>query len=335
MADDNSADSSTDALVRWAATCVETFLESFAGMLQPSTSLEQRLERFVARSSAPGSTRRVVLITSGGTTVPLERNCVRSIDNFSSGTRGAWSCEEFLEKHEEYDVLFLTRGGSAQPFVSDFQEVLFSDDDRGDPTYLHACVEKVMAHCHGPRFLRVEFTTVFEYLHLVRLMSKHLKPLGSRVMVYLAAAVSDFYVPETRLPTNKIQSRPEDKFQIELEKTPKALGVVRHIWLPEAYVVSFKLETDETILIDKARAAVAAYNVDCVVANLLQTRKELVQLVRGVDEAPMLLRRDACVAGSRLETKLVATLVEFHSRSTTGSRSAYQLSLPRMPCTYI
>ena len=45
---------------------------------------------------------------TGGTTGPLEKNCVRSIDNFSSGTRGAWSCEEFLERHEGYDVLAQT-----------------------------------------------------------------------------------------------------------------------------------------------------------------------------------------------------------------------------------
>ena len=40
--------------------------------------------------------RPVVCVTSGGTTVPLERNCVRFIDNFSGGTRGALSAEEFL-----------------------------------------------------------------------------------------------------------------------------------------------------------------------------------------------------------------------------------------------
>ena len=33
----------------------------------------------------------------GGTVVPLERRCVRFIDNFSAGTRGALSAEEFLE----------------------------------------------------------------------------------------------------------------------------------------------------------------------------------------------------------------------------------------------
>ena len=41
--------------------------------------------------------RPLVCITSGGTTVPLERQCVRYIDNFSAGTRGALSTERFLE----------------------------------------------------------------------------------------------------------------------------------------------------------------------------------------------------------------------------------------------
>ena len=46
----------------------------------------------------PGELKRpMVCVTSGGTTVPLERRCVRFIDNFSGGTRGALSAERFLE----------------------------------------------------------------------------------------------------------------------------------------------------------------------------------------------------------------------------------------------
>jgi phosphopantothenate-cysteine ligase len=41
--------------------------------------------------------RPVAVVTSGGTTVPLERRCVRFIDNFSSGQRGALSTEELLQ----------------------------------------------------------------------------------------------------------------------------------------------------------------------------------------------------------------------------------------------
>ena len=35
----------------------------------------------------------IVCVSSGGTTVPLEQNTVRFIDNFSSGERGAVSAE--------------------------------------------------------------------------------------------------------------------------------------------------------------------------------------------------------------------------------------------------
>jgi phosphopantothenate---cysteine ligase (ATP) len=37
--------------------------------------------------------RKIAVVTSGGTAVPLERNTVRFIDNFSTGTRGA-KCTE-------------------------------------------------------------------------------------------------------------------------------------------------------------------------------------------------------------------------------------------------
>ena len=49
-------------------------------------------------SSGPSSGGRpVAVVTSGGTTVPLERNCVRFIDNFSRGQRGALSAEQLLQ----------------------------------------------------------------------------------------------------------------------------------------------------------------------------------------------------------------------------------------------
>lgn len=53
--------------------------------------------------------RPVVCVTSGGTTVPLERHCVRFIDNFSGGTRGALSAENFLQvsQHSLLQILIL------------------------------------------------------------------------------------------------------------------------------------------------------------------------------------------------------------------------------------
>jgi len=77
----------------WLASCVEqvkTFVHQFSGK------------------------KTIVLVTSGGTTVPLEKNTVRFIDNFSGGTRGSCSAEEFLK--QGYAVIFAHRKNSLQPF---------------------------------------------------------------------------------------------------------------------------------------------------------------------------------------------------------------------------
>jgi hypothetical protein len=60
------------------------------------SSFLEKLHIFIQRHSGPTG-RPIACVTSGGTTVPLERNCVRFIDNFSAGTRGAMSTEQFLQ----------------------------------------------------------------------------------------------------------------------------------------------------------------------------------------------------------------------------------------------
>jgi len=54
--------------------------------------------------------RPIIFITSGGTSVPLEKNTVRSIENFSTGRRGALSAEYFLKAG--FPVVFFYREGS-------------------------------------------------------------------------------------------------------------------------------------------------------------------------------------------------------------------------------
>ena len=55
-----------------------------------------------------------MVVTSGGTLVPLEKNMVRFIDNFSTGSRGSKSAEWFLA--HGYAVVFMHRTGSIRPF---------------------------------------------------------------------------------------------------------------------------------------------------------------------------------------------------------------------------
>lgn len=52
---------------------------------------QQRIEEFLDHHRIVG--KCVAVVTSGGTTVPLEQNTVRFLDNFSTGSRGAASTE--------------------------------------------------------------------------------------------------------------------------------------------------------------------------------------------------------------------------------------------------
>jgi hypothetical protein len=175
----------------------------------------QFLQHHAAAPAAAGAAaapvtlaRPVVVITSGGTTVPLERNCVRFIDNFSKGTRGALSAEQFLQAG--YAVIFLSRHGSAQPFVSDFQEELGAQTltdlfelgtDGGlrvhaaQQSQMAAAVARVQAVLQEGRYLHLPYTTLFEYLKYLHAIADALAPGGPAVLFYLAAAVSDFFMP--------------------------------------------------------------------------------------------------------------------------------------------
>lgn len=297
--------------------------------------LEAHLERDGGPNGVPK--RRVVCVSSGGTTVPLEKACVRFIDNFSKGTRGAHSAEEFLAAG--YAVIFLARGGSAQPFVAELQESLGveslvktfcerANDAESSGSSSGLCIDtsyeqnltliknigRAKAAMREGRFLRVEFTTVFEYIAYLRLISHSLAPYGRWSMLYLAAAVSDFFVPWNEVADHKIQSD-GNELRLVLHPVPKALSVLRTSWAPESFVVSFKLETDENLLMIKAAKSLVVYGVHLVIANELLSRKERVYLVRNEpseqsSSRPRVTRIDR--QSANIETELVKAVVQAH-----------------------
>ena len=286
-------------------------------------------------------------ITSGGTTVPLERHCVRFIDNFSGGTRGALSVEAFLEAG--YAVIFLTRKHSIQPFTKGlpsgdivdcltqaldgvaggggggggavafpgFSKSPLSPQAAGaggaggadgpgpaspsatttttpppPPTprtgaataatdLIARAVASARACGEAGTLLRLRFETLAQYLTALRTVATGLAPCGPAAAFYLAAAVSDFYLPSAALTEHKIQSADVGGvgLTLTLARTPKMLGALRAAWAPGAFVVGFKLETDPAILLAKAARSIGAYGLHCVVANMLDTRKEQVLLV--------------------------------------------------------
>ncbi|CAE8606085.1 unnamed protein product [Polarella glacialis] len=252
------------------------FFSSTTKLRPELEALRPQLARFVSQATAKG--QKVALVTSGGTTVPLELNTVRFIDNFSTGTRGALCTEEFLRA--DYAVVLLHRKGSNFPFVTDlvkrlhespYELVSQRDQSEKQPSSGLPDLQE--------RLLAVGFTTLFEYLFLLRECCQSLASAGPGALIMLAAAVSDFYVPEKEMSAEKIQSRSLDGLTIQLRNVPKMLGALR-LWAPEAFVVSFKLETNPNILLAKAAGSLQKYGVDAVCSNVLQTIRDLVIIVQ-------------------------------------------------------
>lgn len=268
------------------------------------------------------SSRRVVLVTSGGTTVPLENQTVRFIDNFSAGTRGATSAEYFLQ--QGYAVIFLHRQFSLLPysrhyshstncFLDFMDEAAPSDSANSDhgpivvrneyQDEMRDVLRKYRYAKQNNLLLLIPFTTVSEYLFELRMLAKCMNPLGPNALFYLAAAVSDFFIPRDRMAEHKIQSSeipkefsgPEEavdaddiytggfeqkqatsskKLVVNLDPVPKFLHQLVDGWSPEgSMIVSFKLETDPNLLVYKAQTALDTYAHHLVVGNLLSTRK--------------------------------------------------------------
>ena len=144
-----------------------------------------------------------------------------------------------------------------------------------------AALAKARAAAVAGTLLRISFETLFEYLVYLRAIAETLAPFGPRAAFYLAAAVSDFFVPLSSMAEHKIQSSEfgAQGLTLQLAKTPKMLGALRESWAPRAFVVGFKLETEEAILVAKAAKSIASYGLHAVVANILETRKERVLIV--------------------------------------------------------
>ena len=109
----------------------------------------------------------------------------------------------------------------------------------------------------------------------------------------MAAAISDFYIPFSKMVKDKIQSKGGHSggLTLNLDNTPKCLKYFKYCLesqlsndlssLIKCYLISFKLETleDTTFLFDKARKAIEKYGSTVVVSNFLQTRKKEIWMV--------------------------------------------------------
>lgn len=255
---------------------------------------------------------------------------MRFLDNFSAGKRGAASAEYFLAAG--YAVIFLSRQHSqfpytrryshtTNPFFDILQEPESSDGAQEVRVQQHqvATLLPVLRAYHQARqagcLLPVPFVTVVEYLFLLRGISEAMQPLGRHAMHYLAAAVSDFFIPLDHMSEHKIQSG-DGALHLTLEPVPKVLGSLVQEWAPASYVISFKLETDRELIVPKAEKSLERYGHQLVIGNELSTRKTEVTLVERTSDGtytttPMRIPADT---PREIEQDIITTLTDRHVR---------------------
>ncbi|KAG8999284.1 hypothetical protein FRB94_006269 [Tulasnella sp. JGI-2019a] len=272
------------------------------------------------------------------------------------GTRGATSAEYFLDAG--YAVIFMHRQFSLQPFsrhyshsLNPFMDLLAVEEDgpgmagaappaivivpEARTKLLSVLTAYRKAHVDGT-LLTLNFVTVNDYLWLLKAVSEEMAVLKRRAMYYLAAAVSDFFLPTQKMSEHKIQSG-KGTLNIEMDQVPKILKPMVDEWTPEGFVVSFKLETDSKILIPKARASLERYGHQVVIGNELNRRKFEVVFVskapsrskstitptstvesNSKGESPMVeewlrLSQDEIEQGKEIESDIVERLVRLHA----------------------
>lgn len=125
------------------------------------------------------------------------------------------------------------------------------------------------------RLLFLDYFSVVDYLFLLIEISAI---LNKDSILFLAAAVSDFYLPDTSVSEHKIQSS-RTSLNLNLKPVPKMIGLLRKHCCPESFIVSFKLETEEALVVRKGQESLIKYGHDLVVSNCLATRKHQVILI--------------------------------------------------------
>lgn len=143
---------------------------------------------------------------------------------------------------------------------------------------------------HANQLLAIPFVTVTEYLFLMSETARLVEPLHHRALFYLAATVSDFYIPDDQLPEHKgssSRSRQADAWQrLEWHQVPEFLGYFKTKGAPDAFFVSLTngpLETDVALVRRKAQQSMEkdGMHLVVVVANeLLDTRSNQVLLIQ-------------------------------------------------------
>ncbi|KJP87021.1 hypothetical protein AK88_03303 [Plasmodium fragile] len=250
---------------------------------------------------------QIILITSGGTKVPLEKVPIRHMENFSTGKRGAHMCEYFLKKNKK--VIFLHRKGTFMPFECHLKCATRMDSVRVVDGHITLTISEQdnqavikdakLYEQFRQNVLCISFESIFDYgfyltaicdlLHkdardrqvgLTTMDVKTSEVLPMSHIIILCAAVSDFYIPFAKLSKHKINSETNETLSLRMQLAPKFYKLTKE-YFPLLNLCMFKLEDDEQALLSKSNERIRF--ADLLVANLLDQRYKSVFIFTGRD----------------------------------------------------
>jgi phosphopantothenate-cysteine ligase len=200
-----------------------------------------------------------VLVTSGGTRIPIDR--VRHIANMSQGTFGAEIAKHFLLQGHQVEFLRADRSKSPFQLSVDFDKVPL-------PVAVLKFAEMTkLANENLCRYHETTYKTFAEYAAALKMLICSRKKADRPDIVFLAAAVSDY---GTTPIDGKVRSKDSD-MSIQLHKLPKLISEVKQ-WNPDVMLVGFKLLVDSTPeeLGKAAMKSLTDNKCDMVIANDLR-----------------------------------------------------------------
>jgi phosphopantothenoylcysteine decarboxylase/phosphopantothenate--cysteine ligase len=198
-----------------------------------------------------------ILITSGGTKIPIDR--VRSITNMSKGTFGSRIADAFFNEG-------LKRFRNENEHDNSIEKITFFMAKRSKLPTLQSVNDETYEDGYRP-IEYVEYSTFDDYKNgIEKLLTEEIYDI-----IVVAAAVSDYGV--ANYYNGKYRSR-EDDMCIKLVKLPKILPIMRKL-APDSIICGFKLLVDSTEdeLVEAMRKQIVESDVDLVIGNDLRDIK--------------------------------------------------------------
>jgi len=191
-----------------------------------------------------------VLITSGGTKVPIDR--VRDITNQSNGTFGSRIAKVCLNR--DFQTIFLRAKDSKSPYSLN---VDFNVDEN-----IKEKVEELSSFYQNTNSLysEIEFRNYSDYSSKIEQIVKEQNP----DVVVLTAAVSDYGIEN--FVDSKIRSK--ENLTLNLCPVPKLISKIKE-WNDKVFLVGFKMlvQVSKEELIQSALESIEKNKCDIVVAN--------------------------------------------------------------------